>query len=255
MEIILKVLIRLALIPVIVWGVQFIIALVQGTREGIQELREENRQEELERSEETEKLEMKVVEDMIQPPEEQVSLLERMTIALACPFRAIQINTEKEGISHHLQKLGCLDEEQKESLKRVLSRDFDFIFDAKDTDSIGIQMFDHLSSVGDSEWGTVMTASVSLHIITACIDLGYVQFDDCRNLILSYMKTLRNCNLHSWNEYAKQFLKEEKEAKLNRGLGRMLLKYQTERLLEKEDSPWTNLSWELIMDLQLESSL
>lgn len=252
MLMVLKLVIHFVLILLVTWIIQLIRAFIQGIREGIQEDKEVKHQEELKRSEEMEKLKVKEADEIIQPLAKEVPLLEHMAIALACPFRAIQIDTEREGISPHLQKLGCLDDETKESLKSVLNRDFDLVFDAEDVESVEIQMLDCLSPIVAGEGGIVLKSSISLHIITACIDLGYVQFDDCRNLILYYMKEIRNCNFHSWNEYAEQFLKEEKESKLNTGLGRILFKYQTGRLLEKKDSPWTNVPWKTLMDLQLD---
>lgn len=250
METIIKAFVRLALIPVVVWVIQLIMAFVQGIREGIQEDREAKRQKELKISEEAEKIKVKEMEEVTGPMDGEVSLLEQMAIALACPFRAIQISSKGE--SPHLQRLGCLDDEEKDSLKKILSRDFEFIFDVDGAKSVGAQMMEHLSDVKDSEWGIVMTVSIQLHIITACVDLGYIQFDDYINLIFHYIETIRNCNLQSWREYANQFLKDEKASKLNRFLGRMLLKYQTGRLLEKEDSPWTNLSWDALKDLHYE---
>lgn len=251
MEMIIKVLVRLALIPVFIWIIQLIIAFIQGIREGMQEDKEERRQEELKKLEEQQKLK-KEEDEMIQALEEQVPLMERAAIALACPFRAIEISSKGKVDSPHLWKLGCLDDEEKSSLKMVLSRDFELIFDEEDTDSIGVQMMRCLSRIEESGWGVVMATSIYLHLITACVDLGYIQFEEYRNLIAYYMKELRKCNLQSWKEYAEQFLKDEKEGKMYKSLVRIVIKYQTGRLLEKEDSPWVNLPWESLMELDLE---
>lgn len=253
METIIKALVRLALIPVVVWVIQLIIAFVQGIREGIQEDKEEQRQRKLKISEVAEEPKVKEVDDMNLKQEEQVPLLEQMAIALACPFRAVLITSKGEGEFPHLQRLGCLDDEEKESLKMVLSRDFEFNFDAEAAKSIGVQMMDHIFNVKESGWGVVMTVSTQLHILTACADLGYIQFGDYTNLVFHSIETIKNCTiLQSWKDYAREFLKDEKAANLNRFLGRMLLKYQTGWLLEKEDSPWTNLPWEALRDLNYE---
>lgn len=253
METIIKALVRLALIPVVVWVIQLIIAFVQGIREGIQEDKEAKLQEELKMSEAAEELKVKEVDNVVQLQEEQVLLLERMAIALACPFRAVLITSKGDGESPHLQRLGCLDDEEKESLKMVLSRDFEFIFDVEEAKSVGVQMMDHIFNVKESGWGVVMTVSTQLHILTACVDLGYIQFSDYTNLVLHLIETIKNYTiLQSWKDYAREFLKDEKGANLNRFLGRMLLKYQTGRLLEKEDSPWMKIPWEALKDLHYE---
>lgn len=248
METVIKAFVRLALIPVVIWVIQLIIAFVQGIREGIQEDKEEKRQKELQISEEIEKSRVKEVNDMTQPLKE-VPLLEQVAIALACPFRAVLITSKED--DPHLQSLGCLDNEEKDSLKKVLSRDFEFIFDEEDMDSIGVQMMDRLSRVNVNGWGTVMTVSTQLHIITACADLGYILFSDYKNLVAHYIESIKDCNLKSWKEYGNEFLKDEKKSKLNGLLGRAVLKYQTGRLLEKENSPWVNLPWKAMMDLNL----
>lgn len=252
METIIKALVRLALIPVVVWVIQLTIAFVQGIREGIQEDKEANHQKELKTSEEAEEPKVKEVDDMIQVQEEQVPLLEQMAIALACPFRAVLITSKGEGESPHLQRLGCLDDEEKESLKSVLSRDFEFTFDMQDAKSVGVQMMERLFRIKENGWGVVMTVSTQLYIITACVDLGYIQFDDYINLVFHYIETIKNCNIQSWKDYEHAFLKDEKASKLNWFFGRMVLKYQAGRLLEKEDSPWKKIPWEILRDLHYE---
>ena len=247
---IVKVIVHLALIPVIVWIIQLIIAFVQGIREGIQEDKEEKQKEQLKKADGIKETEEKVETNIMKPRGVDVPLLERVTIALACPFREIQISSKGEG-EPHLQRLGRLDDDEKESLKKVLSRDFDFSFDVEGYDSVGIQMLGVLSRLDGTSWGVVMTTSIQLHIITACVDLGYIRFDDYKNLACYYIQKIRNCDLQSWKEYADEFLKEEKNSGLNGRFGRMLLKYQTGRLLEKEDSPWVNLPWESVMTLNL----
>lgn len=251
METIIKALVRLALIPVVVWVIQLIMAFVQGIREGIQEDREAKRQKELKISEEAEKIKVKEMEDVTVLMDGEVSLLEQMAIALACPFRAIQISSKGE--SPHLQRLGCLDDEEKDSLKKILSRDFEFTFDVDGAKSVGVQMMERIFNVKESGWGVVMTVSTQSHILTACVDLGYIQFSDYTNLVLHLIEAIKNYTiLQSWKDYAREFLKDEKGANLNRFLGRMLLKYQTGRLLEKEDSPWMKIPWEALKDLHYE---
>ncbi|MDD3139636.1 MAG: DUF2185 domain-containing protein [Lachnospiraceae bacterium] len=257
MEMILKVFVRLALIPVAVWGIQLIIAFVQGIREGIQEDREEKRQEELKKAVmlkegPIEDVKNEMMDEALQTlPEKEAPLLVQVAIAFACPFRYVQISSNGEGMPH-LHQLGCLDDEEKESLKKILTRDFDFVFDVEDFDSVGIQMLDTLSRLDKNNWGDAMTTSIALHVITACADLGYIQFDDYINLVSYFMRKIMKYNLQSWKEFADEFLREEKDSGLNGLLGRMLLKYQTGRLLEREDSPWVKIPWESITDIHLE---
>ncbi|MDD3141422.1 MAG: DUF2185 domain-containing protein, partial [Lachnospiraceae bacterium] len=75
---------------------------------------------------------------------------------------------------------------------------------------------------------------------------------DYINLVSYFMRKIMKYNLQSWKEFADEFLREEKDSGLNGLLGRMLLKYQTGRLLEREDSPWMKIPWESIADTHLE---
>lgn len=172
--------------------------------------------------------------------------LEKMALAFACPFRAVQINSEYDTQSPHLFKLGQLKSEDRKSLQECLDRDFGLSINA---DNVKKNIFDTLEHLANYGWDPVFRISIQLHILTACADLEIVEFDQYTDLVLGLIQEIVRCNIWSWEEYAEAFIKGEKKAHLNNFIGRCLLKYCTGRLLEGKGSPWVVHSWEDIFEL------
>lgn len=240
MPVALKLVIHILLILLCVVIVRFFLTFIKNIKEGLQEGMEEARQEVADELDE---------EEMLSSLKTQVPLLERIAISLACPFRVTQIDTNLEESSPHLYQIGHLDELGKKTLRESLERDFG-LPDEYANQSVTEQMLDLLTGIDESEWGVVLSVSIQMYIITACADLGYVQFYDHIHLVSAYIENLKKSKLQSWKEYADTFLKEEKEAQLNSIKGRALLTYWTGRLLNGTESPWKAMPWERVLQFQ-----
>ena len=238
MHIVLKGIIHIVLIVVFVWFARFIVELVKSIREGLREGMDEGRLEVAHELEEEERLNFL---------KSQVPLVERISLALAGPFRVSQVESDLESIS--LYQIGQLDSKTKEYLKETLERDFGFP-DTYDIKPIPTQMMELLLALEETIYqGEVLLKSIQLFILTASADLGYIQFYDYSDQAAAFIVKIQNANLHSWKEFADVFLKEEKEAELNSFAGRLLLRYWISRLLNGKGSPW-ELPWETVLNFE-----
>lgn len=166
--------------------------------------------------------------------------LEKIALAFACPFRAVQINSEYDTQSPHLFKLGQLKSEDRKSLQECLNRDFKLSVESADAKKDMINILEQLAVSG---WDPVFRMSIQLHVLTACADLEIVDFNQYANLAFGLIQEIVRCSLWSWEDYADAFLKGEKKAHLNNFIGRCLLKYCTGQLLEGKGSPWIVNPW------------
>lgn len=238
MYIVLKGIVHLVLIVAIVWFARFIVGHVKAIREGLREGMDEGR---LEAEKELEE------EEQLNFLKSQVPLVERIALALAGPFRVAQVESDLESIS--LYQVGRLDSKKKEDLKQTLERDFGFP-DAHDEKPVATQMMELLLVLEEtSHWGEVLLRSIQLFILTASADLGYIQFYDYSDQAAAFVVKIQCANLHSWKEFADEFLKEEKEAELNSFAGRSFLRYWISRLLNGQASPW-KLPWETVLNFE-----
>ena len=190
-------------------------AIQEGIAEANEELAEEKKQEE-----EQEKQILSLGNPSV----------ENIAIAFSCPFRDVLT----KGTVLRLFNFGMLSEDEKESFKSILYRDFKI----KDAYSVKEALDSISESVdGENDVHAVFLLAIKIYMITSSVEVGFISFAD-------YEKCCKD-NVYSWESFGKAFMDGEC---INNILGRQVLKSSIRRLLTDKISPWIIFSWEQIQE-------
>ena len=211
----------------------------ESIREGYEEAKQEHQQE---------------LELYQQIKQEPISL-EKMAIALACPFREILMSTNFAGNAPHLYKLGMLTDKEKADTRQMLEQNF-AITDATDFQNELNEMAEITFSIAENcqnnrhrdnpDYVPMYTAMacISLFQILAGIDVEYMKWEKAQPYIDKLVNSILQLDeLNSWDKYASYVLKGEEEMEINGVLGRKVIKLRINWLLTDEESPWINMPW------------
>ena len=247
---------------------KFIKELISSVKEGIDEAKEEIKEENLAEQKNTFIDNEENVKEI-----EKLSYTEKFGTALCAPFRTVffgdwfsLFKSEKEDLTMplHLYKFGKYPqlEEKSKELSNLLKRDFAIVdresslkmlkafFDLAHIDiNETILVTTENAIVDKSMWdmsktgASTLLSSVSSHIITASTDIGFLDKEEAIELlkrIIDYTKE----NNSSWENYADNFIIGEKNVGLNNSIGRKVLSKYINYLKEKKGSPWNNIMWQ-----------
>lgn len=199
-------------------------AIQEGIAEANEELAEEKKQEE-----EQEKQILSLGNPSV----------ENIAIAFSCPFRDVLT----KGTVLRLFNFGMLSEDEKESFKSILYRDFKI----KDAYSVKEALDSISESVdGENDVHAVFLLAIKIYMITSSVEVGFISFADYEKCCKEYIRSIVcNDNVYSWESFGKAFMDGEC---INNILGRQVLKSSIRRLLTDKISPWIIFSWEQIQE-------
>lgn len=208
---------------------KFLKELVDAAKEGLEEGREEARAELAAEKAAAEKVRKDIGE--IKTP-----TLENVAIALSCPLRSVLTS----GSELRLFRFNQLSEEERESLKKLLKRDFGITQQGDIEEVIEEWRSVHVLEGGLAE--RIFLASLNLYLLTSAVDVQYVDFSSVEALCERYAsEILYEEDVNSWEKFANLYMEGEC---INNFLGRRYLQKNIDSLLKDELSPWKLLRWE-----------